>query len=114
MVEIWKDKIAKLDAIESGALFRSVQAYPIEGDEEYRQFRMAFGFNEYGLYVDRGTGSNTPKGNPGDNGLAQGNRRRKKQWFSKKWYASTMNMKEFLADNIGREFVGILTNTLTK
>ena len=32
------------------------------------------------------------------------------RWFSRKYYASVMNIKEFFADNLGREYQGILSD----
>ena len=31
-------------------------------------------------------------------------------WFTRKYYASVMNIKEFYEDNIGRSFTGIISN----
>jgi hypothetical protein len=52
------------------------------------------------------TGRETPRGNSGDIGKTKVRQRRK--WFSRKYYASVMNIKEFYEDNIGRSFTGIL------
>ncbi len=38
--------------------------------------------------------------------------RQKRPWFSKKFYASFMNIKEFTADSLGREFLGIVSDAL--
>jgi hypothetical protein len=62
----------------------------------------------YGLWQDYGTGRETPRGNSGDIGKAKVRQRRK--WFSRKYYASVMNIKEFYEDNIGRSFTGILSD----
>ena len=40
--------------------------------------------------------------------------RKRRIWFSKKYYASVMNLKEFMSDSIGREFVGLISNALLK
>ena len=63
---------------------------------------------QYGLWQDYGTGRETPRGNSGDLGRAKKRKRRK--WFSRKYYASVMNIKEFYEDNIGRSFTGILSD----
>jgi hypothetical protein len=65
---------------------------------------------QYGLWQDYGTGRETPRGNSGDLGRAKKRRR----WFSRKYYASVMNLKEFLEENIGRTFCGILSSALSK
>ena len=41
-------------------------------------------------------------------------RRQRRKWFSRKYYASVMNIKEFYEDNIGKSFTGILSNALNK
>ena len=37
-------------------------------------------------------------------------RRQRRKWFSRKYYASVMNIKEFYEDNIGKSFTGILSD----
>jgi hypothetical protein len=36
------------------------------------------------------------------------------RWFSRKYYASVMNIKEFFADNLGNEFIGIIADAFLK
>ena len=36
--------------------------------------------------------------------------RGRRRWFSRKYYASVMNIKEFFADNLGKEFTGIIAD----
>jgi hypothetical protein len=36
--------------------------------------------------------------------------RGRRRWFSRKYYASVMNIKEFFADNLGRQYQGILSD----
>lgn len=67
-------------------------------------------FKEDGLFVDYGTGRNTPRGNPGDHGKADG--RKRKRWFSRKYFASVMNIQEFYADSLGQEFCRAISNAL--
>ena len=62
------------------------------------------------LFVDYGTGRNTPRGNPGDIGKANG--RKRKRWFSRKYFASVMNIQEFYADSLGQEFCRAISNAL--
>ena len=40
-----------------------------------------------------------PRGNFGNLGRAK--RRQRRRWFSRKYYASVMNLKEFYEDNFG-------------
>ena len=80
-------------------------------------------FLEYGLWQDFGTGKEIPRGNHGDIGrekggnrdvdnIGGGHQRKAKKMFSRKYYASVMNIREFLADNLGNEFVGIVARSL--
>ena len=64
---------------------------PIENGVVPFSFRQYNGLanKEYGLWQDYGTGRNC-------------------RWFSRKYYATMMNIKEFYEENIGREFCGIL------
>jgi len=63
---------------------------------------------QYSLWQDYGTGRETPRGNSGDIGRTKVRQRRK--WFSRKYYASVMNIKEFYEDNIGHQFCGIISD----
>lgn len=112
MINIWREQITLLGAVRTGALYRSVVAVGTEADGRFTSVRLQQSFNLYGLYVDYGTGSNTPRGNPGDIGRA--NMRRRKPWFSRKYYASVMNIRDFFADNLGRECTDIVSNALTR
>ena len=53
-----------------------------------------------------------PRGNPGDLGRAK--KRKRRRWFSRKYYASVMRLKEFYEENIGEAFAGIMTDFATK
>lgn len=60
----------------------------------------------------RGCGHETPRGNSGD--LGRTKKRKRRKWFSRKYYASVMRIKEFYEDYIGAAFSGILSNALDK
>jgi len=57
---------------------------------------------QYGLWQDYGTGRETPRGNSGDIGRPK--KRKRRRWFSRKYYASVMRLKEFCfyEGNIGQ------------
>jgi hypothetical protein len=38
--------------------------------------------------------------------------RERRPWMSRKFYASFMNIKEFMAESLGREFVGLVADAL--
>lgn len=110
MVKIWREKIILLDAVDTGALYRSTVGVSLTADGKYIDITLRQAFNTYGLFVDYGTGRNTPRGNSGDIGRANG--RKRKRWFSRKYYASVMNIQEFYADSLGREFCRAVSNAL--
>lgn len=109
MLRIWRERITLLGVIDTGALLRTFGAWEVRADGRYFEFTLSQSFLEYGLWQDYGTGRETPRGNSGDIGRAKVRQRRK--WFSTKYYASVMNLRDFLADNVGREFCGILCDT---
>lgn len=92
-----------LNVFDTGALYRSTVAVGLNADGKFTSVTLSQSFNTYGLFVDYGTGSNTPRGNSGDLGEGFTNRRKRKRWFSRKYFASVMNIQEFFADNLGRD-----------
>ena len=110
MVKIWREQIALLGVIDTGALYRSTVGVSLTADGKFIDITLSQAFNTYGLFVDYGTGRNTPRGNPGDIGKANG--RKRKRWFSRKYFASVMNIQEFYADSLGQEFCRAISNAL--
>ena len=109
MIRIWKEKITLLDVIDTGRLLHSVPiVLAMRADGRFFEVTLTQSFLEYGLWQDYGTGRETPRGNPGDIGRAKKRQRRK--WFSTKYYASVMNIKEFYEENLGWQFCGILSD----
>ena len=124
MIKIWREQIALLGVIDTGALYRSTLAVRMNADGKYTSITLEQSFNLYGLFVDYATGSNTPRGNPGDLGRDNARRRssqsafavkrRKNRWFSRKYYASVMNIRDFYADNLGRDLADTVSTALTR
>lgn len=112
MVKIWQEQITLLDVIDTGALLASPKAVAMRADGRFFEVSLSQAFLEYGLWQDYGTGRETPRGNSGDIGRTKVRQRRK--WFSRKYYASVMNIKEFYETNIGKAFTGILCSALSK
>lgn len=110
MVKIWREQMALLGVIDTGALYRSTVGISMTADGKFIDISLEQAFNTYGLFVDYGTGRNTPRGNPGDIGRANG--RHRKRWFSRKYFASVMNIQEFYADSLGQEFCRTISNAL--
>ena len=110
MVDIWQGRIHLLSVEDTFALYRSPEALKINTDADGRflSFSLSHKFLEYGLWQDMGTGRNTAIGNThkkDQDGWT--NKREPRRWFSTKYYRSTMRLKEFMAESIGNEFVGI-------
>ena len=110
MIKIWKERITLLDVIDTKTLLNSPISLGYKSDGKLVDVHLSQAFREYGLWQDYGTGRETPRGNPGDIGRPKVRQRRR--WFSIKYYASFMNIKEFYADNLGKEFIGIINEAL--
>lgn len=110
MLKIWKEQMTLLDVIDTGALLASPKSLPIRADGQFIELGLSQSFLEYGLWQNFGTGKETPRGNKGDIGRKKV--RQKKPWFSRKYYASVMNLRDFLADNMAKEFVGVVAHSL--
>ena len=110
MLKIWQEQITLLDVIDTGHLLNSVKALPVRADGRFVEIGLSQLFTEYGLWQDFGTGKEIPRGNHGDIGREK--RRIAKKWFSKKYYASVMNIRDFLSENLAEEFTGIVAQSL--
>ena len=108
MLKIWQEHITLLGVIDTHSLLRSPTALPVRTDGRFFEVGLSQAFLEYGLWQDYGTGRETPRGNSGD--LGREKVRGRRRWFSRKYYASVMNIKEFFADNLGKEYQGILSD----
>lgn len=110
MLKIWKEQMTLLDVIDTGALLASPKSLPLRADGRFMELGLSQSFLEYGLWQNFGTGKEIPRGNNGDIGRER--KRKKKPWFSCKYYASVMNLRDFLADNMAKEFVGVVAQSL--
>jgi len=118
MVDIWRDRIATLGAVDTGRLYNSVVNQPIQADGRFFEATLSFNFMEYGIYVDRGVGREFARGNAGDVDVVQrkgGGKRWRGQrevrpWFSRAYYASFKKLQEFLAENMQAEFAGMVSD----
>ena len=112
MIKIWHEQITLLDVIDTRSLLRSPIALPVRADGRFFEVALSQAFLEYGLWQDYGTGKETPRGNSGDIGREK--KRQRRRWFSKKYYSSVMNIRDFFADNLGREFQGIISDAFDR
>ena len=110
MLKIWQEQITLLGVIDTGSLLNSVNALPVRADGRFIEIGLTQSFLEYGLWQDFGTGKEIPRGNHGDIGREK--KRVAKKWFSKKYYSSVLNLRDFLSDNIGQSFVGVVAKAL--
>lgn len=110
MLKIWKEQMTLLDVIDTGALLASPKSLPLRADGRFMELGLSQSFLEYGLWQNFGTGKEIPRGNNGDIGRER--KRKKKPWFSRKYYASVMNLRDFLADNMAKELVGVVAQSL--
>lgn len=108
MVAIWKERITLLDVIDTKTLLNSVVGVRCDADGKFLSINLSQSFRTYGIWQDVGTGKEVPRGNPGD--IGRDKMRKARPWFSKKYFASVMNLNEFLANNIGKEFLGIVSD----
>ncbi len=108
MILIWKEKIAALHVVDTGMLLQSVCNTMLTLDPDAFDIDMSWQFLEYGIYQNYGTGRDTPRGNTGD--LGRPKVRAARRWFDIKYFASVMNIRDFLAESVGDQFVGIFTN----
>ena len=112
MLHIWQERITLLEVIDTGRLLASPVALHVRADGRFVEVTLSQEFLEYGLWQDYGVGRETPRGNSGDIGHAKVRQRR--PWFSKKYYASVLNLRDFFGDNLGREFQGIMADTFER
>ena len=112
MIQIWKEQITLLDVIDTGRLLNSPVAVRTSADGKISEVHLSQAFLEYGLWQDYGTGKEVPRGNSGD--LGKPKVRKERHWFSRKYYMSVMNIKEFMSDSLGKQFMGIVAEALSQ
>lgn len=110
MLRIWREQMTLLGVIDTGRLLASPKSLPVRADGRFIEVGLSQAFLEYGLWQDFGTGKEIPRGNHGDIGREK--KRKAKKWFSRKYYASVMNIRDFMAESVGEEFVGIVAKSL--
>ena len=110
MLKIWREHMTLLGVIDTGRLLHSPKSLPVRADGRFIELGLSQSFLEYGLWQDYGTGKEVPRGNSGD--LGRPKVRKERHWFSRKYYMSVMNIKEFMGDSLGRQFQGIISDAL--
>ncbi len=107
MLKIWREQITLLDVIDTGRLLNSPKSVQTTADGRFIEATLSQAFLECGLWQDFGTGKEIPRGNPGD--IGRDRKRQPCHWFSRKYYASVMNLRDFMAESFRQELVGIVT-----
>lgn len=108
MIDIWQERITNLGVFDTGALFQSPIALPIKADGRFVNLELSQSFLEYGIWQDLGVGREVPHGNSGD--LGRDKKRERRRWFSTKYYSSVLKLRDFMAESLGREFVGLVAD----
>lgn len=115
MIDIWQEKIFKYKVLDTNNLFHSVTPLRMQHDGRFYDITLSQSFAEYGLWQNFGTGREKKIGNSGDIGslTKKGKPRTFRQprpWMSPKYYASVMNLRDFYAESLGHEFVGLFAS----
>lgn len=111
MIKIWRERMNALGVYDTGALFRSVTALRLkDADNRFTTFTLSESFLEYGIWQDLGVGREVPHGNPGD--IGRDKVRERRRWFSVKYFMSIMKIRDFIAESLGREFIGVVADAL--
>ncbi len=107
MIRIWRDRLRALRVYDRGTLYNSVvRNLRMIANSDATSLSYSFGFREYGIYVERGTGRETFRGNNGDIGRAKV--RKPKPWMSRKYTRSVLNLRDFMAESLGIQAVNII------
>lgn len=123
MVKIWKENMLRLRIFDTGRLYNHVEGHAtdVEG-----MVTISHQFMLYGIYVARGVGNGYRRGNSGkddENGLQflgkdyrkarkMGKARKKRDWFSKKYFRSIRVLSEVERDLYGEAYMGTLSNVV--
>lgn len=135
MIDIWQEKIAKLGIVDTAALYGSPIVARFDSDGRIVCIDIAFSFLEYGVWQQFGTGREFALGSDGDlkfldenyrkehhldkprkrgpkwgGGMTSGFPREERPWIDKAYYGSVMNLKDFMADSLGKEFIGLFAD----
>ncbi len=132
MINIWQERIFKLKVIDKRNLYNSIMLFRFKPDDRIVDISIEFKFAEYGLWQDLGTGYEYSHDNGGDlkfldesyreehnldkprkrglkwgGGYTSGFPRARRPWFSTRYYSSVMNLRDYLAESLGSEFIGM-------
>lgn len=134
MVEIWRDRITRLDVIDTTALYHRIDGNFSMNDS---LTTIRHRFLEYGIFQDCGVGRGFKAGNGGNleifdndyreehglnrarswngpksHGHTSGKPRKPREWFSRPYYASIMVLKDQMAYMYAEEFTGLVAEAI--
>lgn len=113
MIDIWTERIYTLKVMDTGALWRSPLQLPVQADGRFYDITLSQNFLEYGLWQDLGVGRELHHGDyehNRDHIENHGRKREPRRWFSTKYYSSVLKLRDFMAESLGREFIGMFAN----
>lgn len=105
-VKVLRVKMAKLNVRNSGDLFSSIK-YQVPGASEFISKGYLY-YNLYGKFVDMGVGRETHRGNSGRVQTA----RRRKEWYSRLFYAQVMRLREITQQQYGQEAASLIVRNI--
>lgn len=114
MQDIWREKVTtgRTRAYDTGKLYRALFSNKtFTHDADFLNLSFSYEYPVYGVYVERGVGRETFRGNNGDIGRTK--KRKPRPWMNPKFYMSSMNMRDFIAEAVGRDFVNTIAEVLT-
>jgi len=104
MITIWQEKMIMMNVNDTWELYNSLKSnINIHSGGEGAMIN--FSFNEYGIYVNAGTGKEVFRGNPGDI-MRESKKREVKPWFDKGFYRSVRALREAVARIYGEAAAG--------
>ncbi len=119
MVDIFQERVSRLRIVDTGEFYNSFKSRldaVAQGRESVTRFL------EYGMYQALGVGNGYSRENGGDLEILDpeyrrthkmGKPRKRRDWFSRKWFMSVMNAVEDLARITGEESAQILCDSLS-
>ena len=111
MLRIWKEKILLLNVWDKGTLFKSLHINTQTWNGDLSELEFGQDFRTYGLWQNYGVGKETPRGNPGDIGRPKV--REVRPWFDRKYYASTMNLRDFMCESFAQQYMAIFSDAFS-
>lgn len=111
MMRIWKERIVLLDVWNEGVLFKSLHINTGDWNDDVSELTFGQDFRTYGLWQNYGVGKETPRGNPGDIGRPKV--RKPRPWFDRKFFASTMNLRDFLCESFAQQYLAMFSDAFS-